>query len=408
MNLNQLIGPFDQKHNTLIHLFYVLIISSTLTFLNLGIFSFSFIFGFVLIIKSLSVDISLFKVEGIMILLLLYITIVFLSFLFSPAGITIDSFKLMFQSFYWFIIALILKNIFRYIKEEKLSKILFYCLIILALNRILGINFFGSSQNAVSFSFVILGPLSVFFISNKFKKLFCIVILLTLSLLIESRTGFIIFTVQMILLSLNDNRFIFKKIKSFLFIITFAIILMIMNIKPISQFLGEKISMVEPRLGFALQNLDKLYYLDKSIILRKIQFEKGMQLFNKYPFLGVGMDNFVKTEITNFNPDSEYFSIASPYGLKKNKLNRGSHNSHLSVLTELGIFAFIFIELFFLIKFLTNVRNYNDLSSKFENNLFISFLGLFFYYFMISMHYSTQTWILFGLYSGASTKLNSN
>ena len=321
MNLNQLIGPFDQKHNTLIHLFYVLIISSTLTFLNLGIFSFSFIFGFVLIIKSLSVDISLFKVEGIMILLLLYITIVFLSFLFSPAGITIDSFKLMFQSFYWFIIALILKNIFRYIKEEKLSKILFYCLIILALNRILGINFFGSSQNAVSFSFVILGPLSVFFISNKFKKLFCIVILLTLSLLIESRTGFIIFTVQMILLSLNDNRFIFKKIKSFLFIITFAIILMIMNIKPISQFLGEKISMVEPRLGFALQNLDKLYYLDKSIILRKIQFEKGMQLFNKYPFLGVGMDNFVKTEITNFNPDSEYFSIASPYGLKKNKLS---------------------------------------------------------------------------------------
>jgi O-antigen ligase len=176
-----------------------------------------------------------------------------------------------------------------------------------------------------------------------------------------------------------------------------------MNIKPISQFLGEKISMVEPRIGFALQNLDKLYYLDKSIILRKIQFEKGMQLFNKYPFLGVGIEKFGKTEIINFNPDSEYFSIASPYGLQKNKQNRSAHNGHLGILTELGIFAFIFIELFFLIMFLSFIRNYGDLSNKFEGNILISFLGLFFYYFMISMHYSTQTWILFGLYSGAST-----
>lgn len=393
---SKIINKIGKLQQSLILLLFV---SALLIFLDLGLFSFSFLIGLFLITLTLNKTPSLTQPKGLMWYLFAFLIAAAVSILFSEISIKFIQIKFYIQTIYWFLLAVIVSNIYPFINKRSLSKYVLGATILLLILYVVGFRK-NMPQNFVAFSAIISAPLGYYYLNKNWQKILLAIILFFLLLLNGSRTGALVCLLQAILILLLTIPFFTKYIKLSLLAITLAILFL--NLEPVRKSLGSAVLPYNQELGLLLKNPDLVMSTDKSWLIRKAQIQKGKQIFKEHPILGIGYFNFVNYEVK---------MNLSEIGIKfraKNIDNRSAHNSYIAILSETGILGFLPIMFFFLLNLIYFFRYINNIGNSFEACVFVSFIGLLIYFYTISSFVGTSSWIMYGLIYGASKFISSN
>jgi O-antigen ligase len=113
-------------------------------------------------------------------------------------------------------------------------------------------------------------------------------------------------------------------------IVTIAILLS-------TPFIEDTIHDANERIYGLIYERDKVQTEDRSYLTRMAMVEKGLNLFERYPYTGVGLSNFSQIEgAVEGDFDGSQFVI------NKQDLNTlSAHNSYISILSEGGLFLFV-------------------------------------------------------------------
>lgn len=372
----------------------LLFVSSILIFIKLGSFSASSIFGIGLILHTFFVSPHNLKPKSYIWLLFIFFIIAILSLLFAKTTLYSDDYIIILQTFYWLILSSIIFSYYDKINKKTLSIVILLCVLLL----IITYNFFLTQilqQNSVAYSVVLFAPLGIYCIKKKWIKLIVAVSLLFLIFLNGSRSGALIFSVQILLI------FIFafskKRIKQNLILSVF--VLLITTNYTTLRFLGDKIYPYNPSLGILLSETEYILHNDMSWLQRRAQVQKGKQIFKEHPIIGIGYNKFIDY---NINIDE---SKVETDRILRDIDNRSAHNTYINWLSETGIIGFTVMILFFLSIFISYWRSLKKITNSFEAYLFISMLGMLIYFYSISAHLGTSTWIMYGLFAGGAFQL---
>lgn len=386
------IQKFKQQHSLILLLF----VSATLIFLDLGVFSLSFIFGVSLIFICMAKTPWLLKPTGAMWFLFAFLGIALLSLLFAETPITGGDIKTYIQTIYWFLLATVVYNFYPLINKQKLSKYVFYSVLLLLTLYVLDFRK-GMTQNSVAFSVIIIAPLGFYFLKRLWVKIAFAALLVFLILLNGSRSGAAISFGQSALLILFSLPAFKRYIK--LTLLAFVLLIAFFASESTLGTVGKALYPYNPRLGELMTNTEFVLRNDMSWLQRKAQVQKGKQIFAKHPVLGIGYTKFSEYDIV-----IDRSKIKSDRKLR-NIDNRSSHNTYVNWFAETGILGIgIMLGLFFTL-LLTFWRNLNLLTDTFESSLFIAFMGMLVYFYTISAHLGTSTWMMYGIIAGGANAL---
>ncbi len=377
-------------------LILLIFVSATLIFLDLVLFSVSFVFGITLIGYTLTYTPSVLKPRGLMWFLFVFLIVAFLSILLSELNFTEEQAIKYLQTVYWFFLAVIVYNLYPFIEKERLSKYIFFSVLLLLVLYIVGLKV--GSQNGVAFVVIVFAPLGFFFLKKLWIKAGFTVILVFLMLLNGSRTGALISSIQSILIILLSLPRLNRYFKTLL-IAGLTIFAVFIN-ETILEKIGGFVMPFNERLGMLMVDTQFVLHNDISWLQRQAQIQKGKQIFEKHPIIGIGYLNFVR-----FYIDIDESQIETDRKLR-NIDYRSSHNSYVSIISETGIIGFTVMILFYLINIVNFWKSTRIIGNTFEASVFISFFGMLIYFYMISGHLGTSTWIIYGLATAASLKVS--
>ena len=190
-----------------------------------------------------------------------------------------------------------------------------------------------------------------------------------------------IFSLGLIILAYLSGNFLNKQIQSF------------------SYFVEE----YNPRIGQFIRGAgDSDINQDKSLMIRLVMIDKTLEIFDKYPVLGIGpnMFKFYDANLTDRRLRYERLWYRSDEYLN----SRSSHGAYYQSLAEFGIIgtilflSIILIPTFGLIKklFLSNT-NLNDL-------FIVSHIGISLHFITVSALTGTIGWIIIGVAWGVYDK----
>jgi O-antigen ligase len=92
-----------------------------------------------------------------------------------------------------------------------------------------------------------------------------------------------------------------------------------------------------PDVHVLVYSSDQVFEEDQSVLIRKAMVEKGLILFEKEPYTGLGLNNWPEYEVT-FRGDF----VGAERIIYKSRLEKYSaHNSYIAFLGEGGLFVFV-------------------------------------------------------------------
>lgn len=379
-------------------LIMLLFVSATLIFLDLGLFSASFIFGTGLIFITMLGKPILLKPQGSMRFLFAFLLLALVSLFFAEGAIGFRELKLYIQTIYWFLLAVIVHNLYPLLDKQKLSKYILFSTFLLLMLYVSGFRS-GLTQNSVAFSVIILAPMSFFYLKKTWIKIGFAGLLVFLILLGGSRSGAIISFVQCVLIILFSFNTFRRYIKTFLVVL--VVLITLFTSETTLSILGNIVYPYNPRVGELLTNTKHVMRNDMSWLQRQAQIQKGKQIFAEHPILGIGYTKFTEYDIVIDESQIDTDRVL------RNIDNRSSHNTYVSWLAETGILGLSTMVLFFLFILVSFWKTLHLLPGHFESTLLISLLGMLIYFYTITAHLGTSTWIMYGLIAGAANQLNN-
>ena len=120
---------------------------------------------------------------------------------------------------------------------------------------------------------------------------------------------------------------------------------------------------------------------DQSSHLRRAMVEKGLVLFTLHPFTGVGLGNFIQSDVALQLDFDGADMIRS-----KDLMNKSAHNSYIMLLAEGGLLLIIPVMLLFTYIIVRLSSNYNKMD-EFHRAILIGFIGMCIHLFFISILY---------------------
>lgn len=302
---------------------------------------------------------------------------------------------------YWSFILLFFishrKNINLNISIKSISYGLFftivyhYLLIFLNLNNFPGL--VGSSQNGFAFKMIIFSPIALYFFYTRkgfAKTVFAALLLIYVAIVSGSRsgTGIVLISNIMILMYIYSNE------RRTLFIATFIPIIFSGIIFFNSNYFWDIIYDINPRFYNIVLEKSNILTNDTSFLFRRAQVEKGLEVFDKYPFLGIGLNNFQSYYIYQpLNFEGSHWIAA-----KDQVFNASAHNSYINILAEGGLLLFIpFSTLLFLpiFRILIKIIRLNEFTIQFV--FFVSFISMAIHLYFISAILNMYAWVLIAL-----------
>ena len=162
--------------------------------------------------------------------------------------------------------------------------------------------------------------------------------------------------------------------------------------------LGSALKPYNPELAKLLADPEGVLKMDKSWMIRQVQVEKGVRLFQENPLTGVGYRHFrsVLGDV-DMSGYSRLKSDVSRYGL-----DRSSHNSHIQVLAEtglMGFFPFLLVNVFVVFEVVRQL--FRKKPAKFTIFLGVSLLGLTAYFWVVSAVTGAMWYVALGLFVGS-------
>jgi O-antigen ligase len=296
---------------------------------------------------------------------------------------------------YWVMLIVFLNRYRSIVDYNQVSKFVFYGVSFylpfwfLSENYLEGIPLFQkTTPNNLAFLMIAYSPMAISYVSLTFSrnkaKLYFLAILLVM-LFLGRRAGFVLVLIGGIL-TLFVKSFTFSSFLKYGLVFT-----LFWFVLQFSVF-EEVIRVANPRVYQLVYDRDELVSEDRSYLTRVAMIEKGIDLFNEYPFSGVGITNFHRTE-GHIAGDFEGYELIR-YKLNLNELS--AHNSYVSVLSEGGLVLFapwILIMLSILVRFSSNLSN---IESKYYP-LFWGCLGMFFHYTSIVGYVNVYSWFIIAM-----------
>ncbi|MFM9951263.1 MAG: O-antigen ligase family protein [Saprospiraceae bacterium] len=301
---------------------------------------------------------------------------------------------------YWSALVIFILNIWHFVNLTYTSKFIFLGVLTSVLyyqvqdfiNLPVLNNF---APNSYAFLLVCYTAPSVAYIAHRYGKnqalLFLAVVLLSL-LLIGRRAGFVL-VFGSSLGALYLGYISFGKIirAGFIGLVLFAS----MQLSIVEGYILQS----SPRMHELFYENDNLAATDQSILVRKLQVEKGLDLFNKNLFTGIGLNNFSNYEGV-FKGDFEGSKIVLR---KKQWNNKSAHNSYIALMAEGGLFLFVpfvLIILYNLYGFIISANRRTPLETAF----YWSFFGMCTHLYFITGIVNVYPWFLIAVVSAISVK----
>lgn len=307
---------------------------------------------------------------------------------------------------YWVILILLLTSHKKWIRLDAVYLGIFWGILFSILyyfvlqNFLTAIPFFKVlTQNAFAFLLICYCPIVVWYTWHKFGFWRAIIILIGLSMfgfLSGSRSGSLL-TLSGGVFALLLNR------KSGVRIYLFAVIGYLIVVFTIdNKVVKETIYYLNTRTYDLIYNRKKTLEEDRSYLTRLAQVEKSLLIFDKYPWNGIGLNNF-----TNYRlklPGN--FEGAKYVVNKKNIDSRSAHNSYFGFLAEGGLFLivpFILILLYCILWYLLSMRK---LKPEYQP-IFIGIIHMSVHLYFIYAILNVFAWFLIGLGCWAIVKHKS-
>lgn len=313
------------------------------------------------------------------------------------------------QYTYWIVMAAFFIIYRRRIDFLQLSKWLFYGTIIsIFAYFILGFKFdnpilslqFKPGRNSFVFNLICCIPLTFIYINHRWKgwRVYLFILFyIGIMLMTNGRSGAVIILIQsMLILSIIQPNFRkVGKVFVFLFFILFGL-LQNSNSQIYMEAIATRVESINPRFAALLRSdgdgdLDQ----DKSWLIRKLMIDKGMEIIKKYPFIGIGPNNF-----TNYQAElSSYSSYSRLQGTSFQKMSTttSAHNSYLQVAAEFGIIGFIVFVCLYLPPILLFIKLFIKGQLTFNHLGLVSLIGMSIHFYAIAAFLGALPWFVLGL-----------
>ncbi|MES2651674.1 MAG: O-antigen ligase family protein [Bacteroidota bacterium] len=265
----------------------------------------------------------------------------------------------------------------------------------------------NSTRNSFIFSLLCTIPLSFLYLRYKYTKIkiFYFILFFGVTVLFTNgRSGAVIILVQLFLIA-SIIYPVFRRIMN-ISILPLVFMFFLIQSDGMQVYLNGIASQVEsinPRFANLLRaEGDGDLTIDKSWLIRKLMIDKGFEIIEQYPFLGIGANNF-----KYFDSELATYEGYERLGYLSTSLfnSRSAHNSYVQILAEFGIIGFIFFILillqpilFLFRKIFTNKLSIYDLP-------LISLIGLCLHFYAIASITGAIPWFIFGLCWSISNKI---
>jgi O-antigen ligase len=296
---------------------------------------------------------------------------------------------------YWGFLIAFLVNSREYINMSLVHKAIFYgvlCYIpYFYLREAFSINIpvlQRTSNNNYAFLMICFSPTALYYCSYTYGKKVAILLwigILASLLFLGRRAGFT-------LVGLTGSGVLFFNRVNIKTLVTGIVTIVTIAILLSTPFIEDTIHDANERIYGLIYERDKVQTEDRSYLTRMAMVEKGLNLFERYPYTGVGLSNFSQIEgAVEGDFDGSQFVI------NKQDLNTlSAHNSYISILSEGGLFLFVpFILILFTI-ILYFIFNFNTINVD-NKPLYWSIIGMTFHYYYISAVVNVYGWFVIAL-----------
>jgi O-antigen ligase len=166
-----------------------------------------------------------------------------------------------------------------------------------------------------------------------------------------------------------------------------------------TQFASDVLFSASPDVHVLVYSSDQVFEEDQSVLIRKAMVEKGLVLFEKEPYTGLGINNWTEYEVT-FRGDF----VGAERIINKQRLEKFSaHNSYAALLGEGGLFVFVpfvLLLLFTILKLLLKL----DKLDQYQQPILWSLIMMSIHIYYISGMSNSSTWYLVALGVAAGNK----
>lgn len=245
------------------------------------------------------------------------------------------------------------------------------------------------TQNTFAFLLICYTPIVIWYASHRYGFWFSILMLLVLTLcgfLSGSRSGSLL-TLSGGVITLILNRR--NTVSTYIFTLVgfFGVIFLID-----SPTLKKAVFSLNERTYDLIYNREKTLEEDRSYLVRLAQIEKALLIYEKYPWSGIGLNNFGKYRVKlpgNFE--------GAKYVVHKKGIDaKSAHNSYIGFLAEGGLMLLIPFLLLLLYCILWFFRNLSKLSPEYKP-IFIGIIHMSIHLYFIYAIVNVFAWFLIAL-----------
>lgn len=244
------------------------------------------------------------------------------------------------------------------------------------------------SPNNFSFLLICFTPITVYYLFRIKGKFWALILLsaLVLVMLMEGRRAGMVLVLMGGLGVLFVPRINLRQFFLAACVIPFSVFLL--NTSSVEQFIFG----ASERIHQMIYETEKIRKEDRSYLTRVAMINKGLAIYEQYPFTGIGLNNF-----TNFNARINRDFEGAKYVVDKSEINKKSaHNSYVSILAEGGLFLLIPLLLLLGSLILYFIFHIN-IMPEYKKPVFWGIIGMSVHLYFISAIVNVFAWFLIAL-----------
>lgn len=301
---------------------------------------------------------------------------------------------------YWCILIIILVANRRLILWEVIYRSVFWGIICTVLYYLIFQRFLrplpvfnGISPNSFAFLLICFAPMAIYYLKNIKGRVWATIFwaILVLVLLTEGRRAGMVLVFMGGIAVLYADRINWKRIAAAGIFMPFAIALLYTSQVEALVFQASE------RIHEMVYQTEKIQKEDRSYLTRVAMIKKGLAIFERHPYNGIGLNNF-----TNISVDFDKSFEGAKYVVNKTSVQRTSaHNSYINVLAEGGLFLFIPLVLLFALNIIHFIRHYNTIQDYLP--VYLGLVGMSVHLYFISAIVNVFAWFLIGLACAATS-----
>lgn len=315
--------------------------------------------------------------------------------------------KFIFQYGYWISISVFFVTARKKINLFEISKWIFYGTVISVIGFYIvpfELEFPGFtltstiSRNSFVFNLLCSIPFAFYYLSFQKKLHIRLAILFYLLVFLASngRSGVIIGTIELLLISSILFNVLNKAVKFAIPLFIFGFIFIQSNdVQLYMNKLSYSIEGISPRMATLLRSEGEGdLTMDKSWLIRKLMIDKSQEIFSDYPVFGIGPNNFrfYESDLRSLN---KYERLGNH---DKNFYNtRSSHNSYVQILSETGLVGFIVLVLILGVPLFILLRTLLKSELKKLHLPLIAILGMSMHFYAITALTGAIPWLVIGI-----------